>query len=195
MRSPVTVWIVALSVATLVGQISLAENTDPNAVRAIDFDFHGAPIWVAIKWLTRLTNQPVLIPVNVAGTFTYKSEHKLTRDEAVEAISSTLQANGWYLMNVDHSYYRLLPLSETNSPAVVPHIEIEIQADQLIVDGKSIQSKDLAQTIAPLIGPETEIWVRDTLDTTGMGSTPQFARILMPLNMAHPKRICTKLTP
>ena len=182
-------------IATLACQICFADEANTNAIRAINFNFQNAPIWAGVQWLIRLKAQPVIVPVNVVGTFTYKSDHALTRDEAIEAIASSFQTNGWYLMYVDHSYYRLLPGAETNASASVPHVEVELGSAGLFLDGKPVPVKELTRTITPLVDPETEIWVHDTFDTLGSGTSEEFVKILVPLSMAHPKRICTKHLP
>ena len=85
---------------------------------------------------------------------------------------------------------------ETNSVSNRSHIDLEIQGDKLIVDGKPIQSEDLTQTLVPLVGPETEIWIQDATDTQGFGLTGAVtSQILMQLHKARPKSICIKLMP
>jgi type II secretion system GspD-like secretin len=151
--------LVALSAVVVACQSSLGDSTNGAMAGTIDFQFQNAPSVTAVEWITRLTEKPVIVSLKLSGSITYRSAHKLTHDEAIQALSGALESNGWYLVSVNGLYYRLVTVSETNNVTDTPHIEIEIAGDRAIVDGKSIGYEDLNNTIVPLVTAETEVWV------------------------------------
>jgi hypothetical protein len=193
--------IMALSTATVLAialapQNSLADATNGATVGTIDFQFENAPPFTLINWVARLTREPVVVPYDLTFLVTYRTNRKVTPDEALRDIDGVLLTNGYHLVKTDESYYRIMKVVETNSVSNRSHIDLEIQGDKLIVDGKPIQSEDLTQTLVPLVGPETEIWIQDAYDTQGFGLTSAVtSQILMQLHKARPKSICIKLMP
>jgi metal-dependent amidase/aminoacylase/carboxypeptidase family protein len=106
----------------------------------------------------------VVIPYNIDFPVTYRTERKVTREEAIQAINAILQANGYYLVNRDSSYYRVVAVSETNSVSNSAHLELEVRGDKMVIGGNTIIGReDLSKTLALLTNAETEIWVHHTI--------------------------------
>jgi hypothetical protein len=182
----------AFSAVVVACQNSLAGNTNGAMQGTIDFEFQNAPPFAAIDWITRLTDRPVIAPLNFTGNITYRSAHKLTRDEAIQALSGALESNGWYLVSVNGLYYRLVTVTETNSVSDTPHIEIEIAGDRAIVDGKSISYEDLNDTIIPLVTPEIEVWVSAPLKPY---ESDRFSRTVSALRKVNVRKIYSAYLP
>jgi type II secretory pathway component GspD/PulD (secretin) len=139
---------------------SLADGTTGATPATISLDFKNAPAFSLIEWVTRLSNQPVVVPYNVDFPVTLKTERKLTREEAIEAIDGVLRMNGYRLVKPDKSYYRVVKASETNSVLSASHIELEVQGDRIVINGNTIiDRKDLAASLATLSNAETEVWI------------------------------------
>jgi hypothetical protein len=157
--------IMALSVATvlaisLTGQNSLADTTNGPTAGTIDFQFENAPALRLIEWVTRLSREPVVVPYDLNFLVTYKTERKVTLEEALHAIDGVLLANGYHLMKPDESYYRVVKVAETNSVSNRSHINLELQGDKVVVNGNTVvDRKDLAETLAVLSKPDMELWV------------------------------------
>lgn len=152
-------------------QGSLADGTNNATARTIQFEFQNAPVSMVIEWVTRLSHEPVVLPYNIDFPVTYRTERKLAREEAIQAIDAILQANGYHLVNRDNSYYRVVGVSETSSGSNSAHLELEVRGDKLVIGGNTIIGReDLSKTIAQLTNAETEIWVHHPV--TRSGATP-----------------------
>jgi hypothetical protein len=157
--------ITVLSAATvlaisLTGQNSLADTTNGSTAGTIDFQFQNAPALRLIEWVTQLSAKPVVIPYDLNFLVTYKTEQKVTVEEALHDIDGVLQANGYHLMKPDESYYRVVKIAETNLVSNHSHIDLAIQGDKIVVNGNTIvDRKDLAKTLATLSKPDEEIWI------------------------------------
>ena len=145
--------------SALVFQASMADDTNAASAATISFEFINAPCSAMTLWLARLTAEPVIVPVNVDFRATYRTEKKLTREEAIQSLAAILQTNGLGFVNVNHRYYRVGRRSTTGPVVDHPHIDVEVQDARCIVNGSPVDRKDLSQTLARLVTPETEVWV------------------------------------
>jgi hypothetical protein len=159
--SIIAVWIFAVSADILAFQSSLAESTNAAAVGTVSLVLSNVPVSAAINWLTRLTGKPVIAPLNLTALITYKTERKVTPDEAIRELTAILASNKLYVVNVDSSYYRLATTTETNKLADNPHVEVVVQEDQILIEGRSVRWEDLPKAVGVLIMPDAEIWVYD----------------------------------
>jgi len=150
---------VVMAASTLTFEVSLADGTNAAPAGTIDFQFINAPCSAVALWLARLTAEPVIVPVNVDSQFTYRTEKKLTREEAIQKLAAILQTNGLSLVNVNQRHYRVVRRSTTSPVIDHPHIDVEVQNAGFIVNGSPVDQKDLSQTLVRLMTPETEIWV------------------------------------
>jgi type II secretory pathway component GspD/PulD (secretin) len=179
-----------ISLAALISQVSLAEGAG-----TVDMQFSNAPVSAAVQWIARLTKEPVIVPESVTGVFTYQSKGHVAAEEAIDGLTAALKANNLQLVNINQTYYRLLPVSETNATADVQRAEVEVEGDHVVVDGKPIAYAELPQALKPLVGPDKEIWVHDAVATGGLGLSVNANQYLMPLHQARPKRICFAYMP
>jgi len=166
-NSTIALCIVAVLADILAFQSSLAEDTNTASAGTIDMQFENAPVIAVVDWLVRLTNKPLITPTFFTGVVNYRTKRKLTRDEAIQGIAGVLKTNGLYFVNVDNLYDRLLTASETNSVVNHPHIEVEVQGDRALVDGRAIRFEDLTATISNSITADTEVWVSAPSTQTG----------------------------
>ena len=170
-------WMVILSVVaasefTLAFHNSLAADTNAATIGTVDMQFINAPASGPINWLVRLTGKPVIAPLNLTGAVTYKTERKLTREEAVRGLTAALASNKLYVVSVDNSYYRLTTTTETNKLADSPHVEVAVQEDLILIDGRSVRWEDLPRALGVLVMPDAEIWVYDPYARDGSVSNP-----------------------
>jgi len=161
--------VVTVSTGILTFPSCLADDTNAAAIGAIDLRFEDAPVIFVVDRLVWLTNKPLITPSYFTGVVNYRTKRKLTRDEAIQAIASVLKTNGLYFVNVNNLYDRLLTASETNRVNLVnsPHIEVEVQGDRALVDGRAIRFEDLTGTISNSITADTEVWVSAPSTQTG----------------------------
>jgi hypothetical protein len=145
--------------SVLVFQASLADDTNAAPAGTIDFEFINAPCDAVALWLARLTAEPVIVPVNANIQVTYRTQKKLTREEAIQSVTALLQTNGLSVVNMKNRYYRVVGGSATGPVVDRPHIDVEVQNDRFLVNGSPVDRKDLSPTLARLLTPETEVWV------------------------------------
>lgn len=168
---------------------------DTNAPRVIDFQFINAPVFSAVVWLTRLTDRPVVIPATATFQFSYRTERKITREEAIEALSAIFQTNGLHLAKVKDSYYQLTRESVASPAVEKPHVDVELQGDQFLVNGSVVDRADLSGRLAALMTPETEVWVRHPLTPTPDPSFNEGAELLRIVQGVDANRIYTEYIP
>jgi len=163
----ITVLAAATVLATsLADQNLLADGTNGATAGTIDFQFENAPAFTLIEWVTRLTHEPVIVPYNLNFPVTYRTERKVTLEEALHGIDGALLTNGYHLVKTDESYYRVAKAGDTNSVSSRPHVDLGFQGEKIVVNGDTIvDRKDLAKTLAVLSGPETEIWIQHVATT------------------------------
>ncbi len=124
--STIALCVVTASAGTLAFQSSLAEDTNTTAVHTFSCQFQNAPVSAVVEWLVRLTNKPLITPIYFTGVVDYRTERKLTLDEAIQGLAGVLKTNGLYFVSVDNVYNRLLIASETNNVVDHPRIEVEV---------------------------------------------------------------------
>ncbi len=111
----------------------------------------------------------MIVPYDLSFPVTYRTQRKVTLEEALQGIDGVLHADGYRLVKLDESYYRVVKVAETNSLSNLPHIDLAIQGDKILVNGNAIvERKDLAKTLAVLSKPDMELWVDHPL--TGLRS-------------------------
>ena len=149
---------------TLTPQDSLAGATNGATVGTIDFQFENAPAFTLIEWVTRLTHESVVVPYDLNFPVTYRTERKVTLEEALQGIDGVLLTNGYHLVKKGESYYRVVKVAETNSVSNQAHIDLKLQGDKVIVDENTIVDRaDLAKTLAVLSIPDAELWIHHTV--------------------------------
>ncbi len=122
---------------------------------------------ILIEWVARLTHQPVVVPYNVNFLVTYRTERKVTPEEALQGIDGVLLTNGYHLAKMDESHYRIVKVAETNSVSNRSHVDLELQGEKVVVNGNTIvDRKDLAKTLAALSKPAEEIWIQHPVTTS-----------------------------
>jgi hypothetical protein len=75
-------------------------------------------------------------------------------------------------VNVGDLYYRLATTTQTNKLADIPHTEIAVQEDRVLIEGRSVRWEDLPKAIGVLVMPDAEIWVYDPYARDGLVSHP-----------------------
>jgi hypothetical protein len=184
---------VVVTTGILAPTISRADDT--NAARVVDFEFQNAPAFAAIDWLTRLTAKPVIVPATVTFQFSYRTERKITREEAIDALSAILQTNGLHLAKVKDSYYQLTKESVASPAIERPHVDVELRGDQFLVNGSLVDRADLSGKLAVLMAPGTEVWVRHPLPPTRGPFFNEGAELLRVVQGLDANRIYTEYVP
>lgn len=182
-----------VTAAILTPNVSRADDT--NAARVIDFEFRNAPVFSAVVWLTRLTDRPVVIPATATFQFTYRTERKVTREEAIDALTAIFQTNGLHLVKVKDSYYQLTKESVASPAVEKPHVDVELRADQFLVNGSLVDRADLSQRLAALMAPDAEVWVRHPQPPVGDPSFNEGAELLRVVPGLDANRIYTEYLP
>jgi hypothetical protein len=185
--------VVVVTTAILVPRISRADDT--NAARVIDFEFQNAPGFAAIAWLTRLTATPVIVPADVTFQFSYRTPQKITRQEAIDALSNIFRTNGLDLAKVNDSYYRLTKASVPSLPTPRLHIDVELRDDQFFINRSLVERAELSQKLNQLMTPGMEVWVLHSQSPTRDPSFNEGAELLRTVRGLDVNRIYTVYMP
>ncbi len=70
-----------------------ARTPEPTEQPTIEFEFQGASINAILEWYAKLTGRSIISAPNLAGTINFRSQSKLTKDEAIQALDSVLAIN------------------------------------------------------------------------------------------------------
>ena len=188
-RSMITLPMVVAFMVTLAFHGSFAADTNAT-VGTIDFQFVNAPAFAAINWLARLTGKPFIVPLNATAHITYKTERKVTPDEAIRALTTQLASNNLYVVNVGDLYYRLVTASDTNKVVDNQRVEMALQDDGVLIEGRFVRWEDLPKALGILVMPDEEIWIYDPKVMTGPESdSAQLGKLLNVLGQAKVGKI------
>lgn len=185
----------AALVTASVNSPTISRADDTNAPRVIDFQFINAPPFAAAAWLTRLTGQPVLIPASASFQFTYRTVRKLTRREAIDALRGVLQTNGLSLVRINGAYWKLTKETPASAAEPKPHIDVELQGEDFVVNGQAVTQADLSPRLAGLMTAETEVWVHHPQPPVHEPSFNEGVELLRVVHGLDANRIYTEYLP
>ena len=89
--------------------------------------FQGAPVSAVLEWYARLTGKSIIAAPTLAGTINFRSQSKLTKSDALQALDSVLAINGIAAIPLEDKFLKVvqittakqegLPVGKVTAPA------------------------------------------------------------------------------
>ena len=127
----------------------------PADAATIDFEFQGAPITAILDWYARLTNRSIISAPNLQATVIFRSQTKLTKDEAIQALDSVLAINNIAAIPLGEKFLKIVQINTAKQEGI-PVGRIVSPADTLgtqIIALKNAKASEVVPVIQPYLHP------------------------------------------
>ncbi|HUJ71872.1 MAG TPA: type II secretion system secretin GspD [Verrucomicrobiae bacterium] len=127
----------------------------PPEVPSIDFEFQSAPINAILDWYSRLTERSIISAPNLAITVNFRSQTKLTRAEAIQALDSVLAINNIAAIPLGEKFLKIVQINTAKQEGL-PIGKILVPADTLgtqIIPLKNAKASDVVAVLQPYLHP------------------------------------------
>jgi general secretion pathway protein D len=117
----------------------------------IDFEFQGAPITAILEWYARLTKRSIISAPNLAGIINFRSQTKLTQEEAIQALDSVLAINNVAAIPLGDKFLKIVPIPTAKQEGI-PFGQVRPPADTLgtqIIPLKYAETADIITALQP----------------------------------------------
>jgi general secretion pathway protein D len=117
----------------------------------IDFEFQGAPITAVLEWYARLTKRSIISAPNLAGIINFRSQTKLTQEEAIQALDSVLAINNIAAIPLGDKFLKIVPIPAAKQEGI-PFGQVRPPADTLgtqIIPLKYAEAADIITALQP----------------------------------------------
>ncbi len=134
---------------------SPARVVQPPEQAVIDFEFQGAPITAILDWYARLTNRSIISAPTLAATINFRSQTKLTRDEALQALDSVLAINNIAAIPLGEKFLKVVQINTAKQEGL-PVGRVVAPADTLgtqILPLKNAKASEVVPVIQPYMHP------------------------------------------
>ena len=88
-----------------------ARAPEPTDQATIEFEFQGASVNAILEWYAKLTNRSIISAPNLAGTINFRSQTKLTKDEAIQALDSVLAINNIAAIPLGDKFLKIVQIN------------------------------------------------------------------------------------
>ena len=132
-----------------------AHAPPPADTAIIDFEFQAAPINALLEWYSRLTNRSIISAPNLSASITFRSQTKLTKDEAIQALDSVLAINNIAAIPLGDKFLKIVQINTAKLEGV-PVGRIASPADTLgtqIIPLKNAKASDVVPMLQPYLHP------------------------------------------
>lgn len=119
----------------------------------IDFEFQGAPITAVLEWYARLTERSIVAAPNLAGVINFRSQTKLTKSEAIQALDSVLAVNGVAALPMGEKFLKVVQIATAKQEGVAVSVGEGRRfppADTLITQIIPLKHADAAEVVTAL---------------------------------------------
>jgi general secretion pathway protein D len=121
----------------------------------IDFEFQAAPINALLEWYSRLTNRSIISAPNLQASITFRSQTKLTKDEAIQALDSVLAINNIAAIPLGDKFLKIVQINTAKLEGV-PVGRVSSPADTLgtqIIPLKNAKASEVVPLLQPYLHP------------------------------------------
>ena len=122
-------------------------------VPSIDFEFQGAPVTAVLEWYARLTNRSIISAPNLAGVINFRSQTKLTKDEAIQALDSVLAINGVAALPLGEKFLKVVQIATAKQEGVLVGVSGDkalAPADSLLTQILPLKYAEAAEVVTAL---------------------------------------------
>jgi len=88
-----------------------ARPAEPPEQATIEFEFQGASVNAILEWYAKLTNRSIISAPNLGGTINFRSQTKLTKDEAIQALDSVLAINNIAAIPLGDKFLKIVQIN------------------------------------------------------------------------------------
>ena len=127
----------------------------PAEVPSIDFEFQGAPINAILDWYSRLTERSIISAPNLTITVNFRSQTKLTKAEAIQALDSVLAINNIAAIPLGDKFLKIVQINTAKQEGL-PIGKALVPADTLgtqIIPLKNAKASDVVAVLQPYLHP------------------------------------------
>ena len=128
---------------------------EPPETATIDFEFQGAPINAILEWYARLTNRSIISAPNLAGVINFRSQTKLTRTDALQALDSVLAINNIAAIPLGEKFLKVVQITSAKTEGL-PVGHATAPADTLgtqIIPLKFAEAAEVVAVLQPYLHP------------------------------------------
>lgn len=121
----------------------------------IDFEFQGAPITAILDWYSRLTGRSIISAPNLSAQINFRSQSKLTKDEAIQALDSVLAINNIAAIPLGEKFLKIVQINTAKQEGL-PFGRVVAPADTLgtqIIPLKNAKASDVVPVLQPYLHP------------------------------------------
>jgi general secretion pathway protein D len=121
----------------------------------IDFEFQGAPITAILDWYSRLTGRSIISAPNINAQINFRSQSKLTKDEAIQALDSVLAINNIAAIPLGEKFLKIVQITTAKQEGL-PVGRVVAPADTLgtqIIPLKNAKASDVVPVLQPYLHP------------------------------------------
>ncbi len=136
---------------------TIAEETKATVVGVIEFQ--NTPLPGVVCYLSHLYKKPILVSERASGAITLSAKGPLTVPEAMRTVVGAIESNGYKLIEIGGSGYKLIPSLDASAGSEVRHVDLDIGVYLIRVGDASVALSNLTETLEPLVTPETEVRV------------------------------------
>jgi general secretion pathway protein D len=132
-----------------------ARVAEPPETATIDFEFQGAPISAILEWYARLTNRSIISAPNLAGVINFRSQTKLTRTDALQALDSVLAINNIAAIPLGDKFLKVVQITSAKTEGL-PFGRAMVPADTLgtqIIPLKFAEATEVVTVLQPYLHP------------------------------------------
>ncbi len=130
----------------------LAQSSDQ---AVIDFEFQGAPITAILDWYSRLTGRSIISAPNINAQINFRSQSKLTKDEAIQALDSVLAINNIAAIPLGEKFLKIVQITTAKQEGL-PVGRVVAPVDTLgtqIIPLKNAKASDVVPVLQPYLHP------------------------------------------
>ncbi len=132
-----------------------APVTEAPEQATIDFEFQGAPISAILEWYARLTGKSIIAAPNLAGVINFRSQAKLTKSEALQALDSVLAINNIAAIPLGEKFLKVVQITSAKTEGL-PVGKVTAPADTLgtqIIPLKYAEAAEVVTILQPYLHP------------------------------------------
>jgi general secretion pathway protein D len=121
----------------------------------IEFEFQGASINAILEWYSRLTNRSIISAPNLQITVNFRSQTKLTRKDAIEALDSVLAINNIAAIPLGDKFLKIVQITtaKTEGLPVGPNLAASDTLGTQIIPLKNAKASDVVPVLQPYMHP------------------------------------------
>ena len=132
-----------------------APAAQPPETPTVDFEFQGAPINAILDWYSRLTGRSIISAPNLNIVVNFRSQSKLTKGEAIQALDSVLAINNIAAIPMGEKFLKIVQINTAKQEGL-PIGRALVPADTLgtqIISLKNAKASDVVAVLQPYLHP------------------------------------------